>query len=201
MAAPLEFYFDFASPYGYIAAQRIDVLAQKHGRGVDWRPMLLGAVFKVAGTQPLTEYPLKGKYSTYDFQRSAREHGIAFRMPSKFPLATIGAARGAYWLKATHPDKAVPFIKAVYAAYFVEDRDISSNDVLAEIAASLGIDAKAFLAGLEQPDIKAKLREVTEDAIQQRGVFGSPFTFVDGEPFWGADRLDQIDRWLSRGGW
>jgi 2-hydroxychromene-2-carboxylate isomerase len=95
----------------------------------------------------------------------------------------------------------VPFIKAVYAAYFVEDRDISSAEVLAGIAASLSVDSKAFLAGIEQPEIKAKLREVTEDAIQQRGVFGSPFTFVDGEPFWGADRIDQIDRWLSRGGW
>jgi 2-hydroxychromene-2-carboxylate isomerase len=201
MAAPLEFYFDFASPYGYIAAQRIDALAQKHNRSVDWRPMLLGAVFKVAGTQPLTEYPLKGKYSTYDFKRSAREHGINFQMPSKFPLGTVAACRGTYWLKATHPDKAVPFLKAVYRAYFVEDRDISSNDVLADIATDLGVERKAFLAGLEQPEIKAKLREVTEDAIQQRGVFGSPFTFVDGEPFWGADRLDQIDRWLSRGGW
>jgi 2-hydroxychromene-2-carboxylate isomerase len=201
MVAPLEFYFDFGSPYAYIGAQRIETLAQKHGRTVDWRPMLLGAVFKVAGTQPLTEYPLKGKYSTFDFQRSAREHGIAFKMPSKFPLATIGACRGVYWLKATDPDKAVSFIKAVYAAYFVEDRDISSPDVLAEIATSLGIDAKAFRAGIEQPEVKARLREVTEDAIQQRGVFGSPFTFVDGEPFWGADRLDQIDRWLSRGGW
>lgn len=201
MAAPLEFYFDFASPYGYIAAQRIEAIAQKHGRSVDWRPMLLGAVFKVAGTQPLTEYPLKGKYSTHDFNRSAREHGIAFRMPSKFPLATIGACRATYWLKTTDPDKAVPFLKAVYKAYFVEDRDISSTEVLADIAADLGIDRKAFLAGIEQPEIKNRLREVTDDAIQQRGVFGSPFTFVDGEPFWGADRLDQVDRWLSRGGW
>ncbi|MCW0232143.1 MAG: 2-hydroxychromene-2-carboxylate isomerase [Ferrovibrio sp.] len=201
MAAPLEFYFDFSSPYGYIAAQRIDALAAKHGRSVDWRPMLLGAVFKVAGTQPLTDYPLKGKYSTHDFKRSAREHGIAFHMPAVFPLPTQGACRGTYWLKQAAPDKAVPFARAVYAAYFVEGQDISSAEVLADIATALGIDRKAFLAGIESPEIKAKLREVTEDAIQHRGVFGSPYTFVDGEPFWGADRLDQIDRWLSRGGW
>lgn len=201
MTAPLEFYFDFASPYGYIGAQRIDAIAQKHGRGIDWRPMLLGAVFKAEGTQPLTQYPMKGKYSTHDFKRSAREHGIVFNMPKTFPLATIGACRGTYWLKQTAPDKAVPFIKAVYAAYFVEGRDISSAEVLADIAASLGIDRKAFLAGIELPEIKLKLREVTDDAIQHRGVFGSPFIFVDGEPFWGADRIDQIDRWLSRGGW
>jgi 2-hydroxychromene-2-carboxylate isomerase len=201
MAAPLEFYFDFSSPYGYIAAQRIDALAARHGRGVDWRPMLLGAVFKNEGTQPLTAYPMKGKYSTHDFKRSAREHGIVFHMPASFPLPTQGACRGTYWLKQAAPDLAVPFARAVYAAYFVEGRDISSSDVLADIAVGLGIDRKAFLAGIESPEIKARLREVTEDAIQNRGVFGSPYTFVDGEPFWGADRLDQIDRWLSRGGW
>ncbi|WP_341704100.1 2-hydroxychromene-2-carboxylate isomerase [Ferrovibrio sp.] len=201
MAAPLEFYFDFSSPYGYIAAQRIDAIAARHGRSVDWRPMLLGAVFKVAGTQPLTQYPLKGQYSVHDFNRSAREHGIAFSMPEKFPLPTQAACRGAYWLKQILPEKAVPFMKAVYAAYFVDGQDISSPEQLAGIAAGLGIDKASFLAGIESPEIKAKLREVTEEAIQKRGVFGSPFTFADGEPFWGADRLDMLDRWLEKGGW
>src|SRR3546814_10587413 len=112
MAASLEFYFDFASPYGYIGAQRIDAIAARHGRKIDWRPMLLGAVFKVAGTQPLTEYPLKGQYSVHDFNRSAREHGIAFNMPEKFPIPTQAACRGTYWLKQTLPEQAVPFIKA-----------------------------------------------------------------------------------------
>lgn len=201
MAAPLEFYFDFSSPYGYIAAHRIDGIAAKHGRTVDWRPMLLGAVFKVAGTQPLTEYPLKGKYSIHDFKRCAREHGIAFNMPAKFPLATQAAARGACWLKEAMPEKAVPFIKAVYAAYFVEGRDISSPSLVADVASGVGVDSGAFLQAIDSPEIKSKLREITDDAIQNRGVFGSPFTFVDGEPFWGADRLDMIDRWLERGGW
>ncbi|HEX6956696.1 MAG TPA: 2-hydroxychromene-2-carboxylate isomerase [Ferrovibrio sp.] len=201
MAAPLEFYFDFSSPYGYIAAQRIDAIAAKHNREVDWRPMLLGAVFKIAGTQPLTHYPLKGQYSTHDFKRSAREHGIAFNMPEKFPLPTQAAARGVYWLKEVLPAKAVPFIKAVYAAYFVDGKDISSPDLLADIAAGMGVDRKELLAGIENPEIKDKLREVNDDAIKNRGVFGSPFIIVDGEPFWGADRLEMIDRWLERGGW
>lgn len=201
MAAPLEFYFDFSSPYGYIAAQRIDRIAAKHGRQVDWRPMLLGAVFKVAGSQPLTQYPLKGDYSTKDFSRSAREYNIPFNMPETFPLPTQAAARGVYWLQQTDPDKAVPFIKAVYAAYFVDGNDISSPALVADIAAGLGVDRKAFLDGIESPEIKARLREMTEDAIHRRGVFGSPFTFVDGEGFWGADRLDMVDRWLTRGGW
>src|SRR3546814_16846921 len=88
--------------------------------------MLLGAVFKVAGTQPLTAYPLKGQYSVHDFNRSAREHGIAFNMPEKFPLPTQAACRGPYWLKQTLPDKAVPYIKAAYMDSFVDCRDFSA---------------------------------------------------------------------------
>lgn len=201
MAAPLEFYFDFSSPYGYIGAMRIDQIAAKHGRAVEWKPMLLGAVFKVAGSQPLTQYPLKGDYSTKDFARSAREHNIPFNMPKTFPLPTQAAARGVYWLQQTAPDKAVGFIKVVYTAYFVEGKDISSPDLVSDIAASLGVDRAAFLQGIESADIKGKLRNETEEAIHKRGVFGSPFTFVDGEGFWGADRLDMVDRWLARGGW
>lgn len=201
MAAPLDFYFDFGSPYGYIGAQRIEEIARKHGRTVNWHPMLLGAVFKNEGTQPLTQYPMKGKYSTHDFKRSAREHGIAFNMPAKFPVPTQAAGRGVYWLQQEQPDKVVDFIKTVYSRYFVDGVDISSPETVGDIAAGLGIDRKAFMAGIESQPIKDKLRAVTEDAIQHRGVFGSPFTIVDGEPFWGADRLDQVDRWLSRGGW
>lgn len=201
MAGVLEFYFDFSSPYGYIAAERIDMIAGQHGRSVDWRPMMLGAVFKVAGTQPLTQYPLKGQYSIHDFQRSAREHGIQFNMPANFPLPTQVAARGIYWLKQNNPELAVPVARAIYAAYFVDGLDISVPDTVAGIAANMGVDRKEFAAGVESAEIKSKLREVTEDAIQNRGVFGSPFVFVDGEPFWGADRLDQIDRWLKQGGW
>lgn len=201
MAAAVEFFFDFSSPYGYIGAQRIAAIAKKHGREVNWHPMLLGAVFKTEGTQPLTQYPRKGQYSTHDFKRSAREHGIAFNMPATFPLPTQAAARGVYWLQQHAASAAVPFIHAVYAAYFVDGRDISSPELIGDIAASLGADRAAFMAGIESPEIKARLREVTEDAIQKRGVFGSPFTIVDGEPFWGADRLDQVDRWLDRGGW
>lgn len=201
MANPLEFYFDFSSPYAYIAANRIDGLAARYGREVDWRPMMLGAVFKVAGTQPLTMYPLKGQYSIHDFQRSARQHGIAFAMPANFPVATQVAARAVYWLKKNAPAKAVPFAKAVYKAYFVEGRDISNPETVFDIAAGMDIERTALAAGVEDPEIKLYLKTVTEDAIHKRGVFGAPFIFVDGEPFWGADRLDMIDAWLARGGW
>ena len=118
MAAPIDFYFDFSSPYGYLAAQKIEALAEKHGRTVDWHPMLLGVVFKETGAAPLTMVPLKGDYSRRDFERSARFHGIAgFRMPPKFPIASQAPARIVLWPKARDPALAVRVAKALYRAY------------------------------------------------------------------------------------
>ncbi|WP_119421985.1 2-hydroxychromene-2-carboxylate isomerase [Desertibaculum subflavum] len=200
MPAPLEFYFDFSSPYGYIAANRIDAIAAKHGRGVTWLPFLLGVAFRSSGGQPLVDYPMKGDYSRADFARSAREHAIPFNMPARFPLATQMAARSFYWLDAGNADLARRFAKAAYAAYFADGRDITDASVLSALASSLGIDAGAMLTAAAAETWKAKLRDMTDEAVG-RGVFGSPFVFVDGEPFWGADRLDMVDRWLARGGW
>jgi 2-hydroxychromene-2-carboxylate isomerase len=201
MPAPIEFYFDFSSPYGYLAANRIDAVAAGHGRDVAWYPFLLGAVFKVAGTQPLTAYPLKGDYSVHDFRRCARLHNIPFNMPASFPVSGLHASRAFYWLEKADPAKRKPFALAVYRAYFADGRPIGEADVVAEIGAGLGIDRAALLAGMQAPEVKQRLKEVTDDAIERRHVFGSPFVFVDGEPFWGADRLDMIDRWLATGGW
>jgi len=200
MSTPLQFYFDFSSPYGFMAAQRIDALAQKHGRTVDWRPMLLGVAFKQTGAAPLTEVPLKGDYSRRDFARSARFYGIeGFRMPSRFPIPTQAPGRLVTWVRRAQPGAAAAVAKALYAAYFLHDRDISGPDVVAEVAAETGLDRAAARAALDDPAIKDAFRREVEEAIS-RGVFGSPFVFVDGEPFWGIDRFDQIDRWLATGG-
>ena len=200
MAAPVEFWFDFSSPYGYLAAQRIEALAARHGRTVDWRPMLLGVAFKVAGTAPLTEIPMKGEYSKRDFARSARFHGVAdFRMPSRFPIATQAPARILLWTKSRDPASAARVAKAMLRAYWVDDRDISNADVAAAVAGEAGLDAGAARAAVDDPAWKDALKREVEAGLA-RGVFGSPFVFVDGEPFWGLDRFDQIDRWLATGG-
>ena len=200
MPIPIEFYFDFSSPYGYLAAQRIEALAAKHGRTVNWRPILLGAMFKETGMAPLTEVPLKGEYSKRDFDRSARFHGIAgFRRPSRFPIPTQAAARIVLWLKGHDAPLQVPVIKALFRAYFVDDVDISSPDTAVAIAAREGVDAIAARTAIDDPAIKDALKREVDAAIA-RGVFGSPFVFVDGEPFWGLDRFDQIDKWLATGG-
>ena len=200
MGRPLEFYFDFSSPYGYIAAARIDDLAARHGRAVIWRPILLGAVFKTTGQQPLTTIPLKGAYAERDLYRSARLYGVPFRLPSKFPIAATGACRAFYFLSDQDPPLARRLALELYKAYFADDRDITSPDVIVEIGGGLGADKDGLTTALNDPALKDRLRSEVDAAIA-RGVFGSPYVIVDGEAFWGADRLDQVDRWLATGGW
>ncbi len=196
--SPLQFFFDFSSPYGYLAAQKIDALAAKHGRAVDWRPMLLGVVFKQTGAAPLTEVPVKGPYSKHDFARSARFHGVEFQMPPVFPIPAQAPSRIVLWAKQKNPADGAKVAKALYRAYFVDGLDISKADVAAEVAGRAGFDAAAARAAVDDPAIKDLLKREVEAAIAA-GVFGSPFVIVDGEPFWGMDRFDQLERWLARG--
>ncbi len=198
MTNPIDFYFDYSSPYGYFAALKIDDLAARHGRGVNWKPILLGVVFKVTGAQPLPSLPLKGDYAKRDIARSARYLGVEFKYPSKFPIASQAPARAFYWANDRDPALARKLAKALYRAYFVEDRDISSPEVTAEVAATLGLKRDEVLAALNDPAVKDRLKNEVDAAIR-RGVFGSPYIVIDGEPFWGVDRFDQIERWLAHG--
>ena len=201
MAQPIEFWFDLSSSFGYLAACKIDEIAEKHGRTVDWRPYLMGAVFKDEGNQPLTLYPRKGRYSLLDMARTARLFGVPFELPEPFPVGTIAAARAVYWLKRRDPAAARDFALALYRAYFADGRNIGEPNVVLAVAEEQGLDTAALEVGLRDPAVKDALKQATTEAIEDRGIFGSPFIIVDGEPFWGADRLDQVDRWLETGGW
>ncbi len=196
----IDFYFDFSSPYGYIASHRINAIAQKHGRGVNWRPYLLGAVFKVNGRRPLPEQPLVGDYARRDFARSARRHAIPLKIPERFPISGVNPSRAFYWLDERDPEQAKALARALYQAYFVDGRDISDPEQVADVAAVAGSEHSAVLAALQDPKVKERLKRETDAAIA-RGAFGSPFVFIDEEPFWGNDRLDEVDRWLETGGW
>jgi len=199
MSAAIEFYFDFSSPYSYLASELIDELAAKYGRAVEWRPIMLGAAFQKAGTQLLINVPLKGPYSLRDFSRSARFYGVNFKFPQKFPLATHYAARAYYSLMARSDPRTREFAHAIFRAYWVDGRDISELPIMLKVATETGFDAQALSEAVNMPEIKERLRAETEAAIA-RGMFGAPYIIVDGEPFWGADRLPQIERWLATGG-
>ena len=200
MAAPIDFYFEFASPYGYLASTQIDALGARHGRAVVWHPIMLGAAFKATGAKPLTQTPLKGPYLLHDAPRFARLLGVPFTAPPIMPANSLAASRACVWLEADDPALARRLAQAVLRAHWGEGQDIGAPEQVAAIAAPLGIGRDALLAAVADPAIKERLKQSTAAAIE-RGVFGSPFVFVDGEPFWGADRLPQVDAWLARGGW
>ncbi len=200
MTGSIEFYFDFSSPYSYFASYKIDVLAGRHQLDVAWKPVMIGAAFKRTGARPLTETPLKGEYAKHDWQRLARFMEVPWTLPEPFPIAALAPSRAFYWLAGKDPELARLFAHTAFAAYYGENRDISRPDVVADLAAVLHVDREELLAALKEPTIKARLRQETEQAIA-RGVFGAPFIFIDGEPFWGSDRMWMIDKWLERGGW
>ena len=197
MAADIDFYFDFSSPYGYFGSTAIEALAARHGRKVRWHPILLGLIFRATGAGPLVDVPLKGDYARHDFRRTADMNGIDFNMPAPFPIATGAPARAMLWTRAEHGDQqAVALAKALYRAYFVDNLDISSADNVVQVGAAMGLDATALLAGLNSTPIREQLKADT-DAAMQAGVFGSPFVIVDGERFWGFDHFPTIDAMLS----
>jgi 2-hydroxychromene-2-carboxylate isomerase len=199
MAAPIDFYFDFSSPYGYFGSTKIEALAAKYGRTVNWKPVLLGIIFKTTGGAPLPTLPLKGDYARTDFERSARFLGVPYRTPSVFPIGTMSATRAFYWLQAQDPAKAVALAKALYKAYFVDNVNISDNAAMLNVASGMGLQADEVSAGINDAAVKDKVKAEVEAAIAA-GVFGSPYVIVDKEPFWGVDRFDQLDRWLAKGG-
>lgn len=197
---PIDFWFDFSSPYGYLLSEKIDAVAAKYGRKVKWHPILLGVIFQATGSRPPADgVSSKGTYMLHDFHRSARHMGIPYNPPSRFPLPTQNAARAYYWLHGQDCALARQFAHAVYRGFFVDDLDVSSPAIILEIASKLGVDRSTLETALQSPEIKARLKEQCETALKA-GVFGSPHVIIDGEAFFGADRLPQIEHWLESGG-
>jgi 2-hydroxychromene-2-carboxylate isomerase len=199
MPNAIDFYFDFSSPYGYLASTKIEAIAARHGRLVAWRPFLIGALYKQLGYVPL-EQPGKRAYLLHDVPRSARAMGMALSFPPSFPEALIAPARAVYWIADRAPQAAGPFAAAAFRAYWAEGRNLADPQVVADIAARHGFARDDVLAALADSVVKERLKTETDAAIANK-IFGSPFIVIDGEPFWGADRLDQVDRWLATGGW
>ena len=201
MVGPIEFYFEFNSPYGYIAAHLIDDVADRHGRTVDWKPFLLGAVFAMTGAKALMDtHPLKSSYALNDMKRTARLHGVAFNMPDRHPFSPVSAARAVYWAKDRDGDAAKALTRALYAAALCDNRSIAGaargcrHRRHGRLRPRRGGRRACRRGGQGAPQAGGRRRH-------RRGVFGSPFFIVDGEAFWGVDHIAQLDRWLETGGW
>jgi 2-hydroxychromene-2-carboxylate isomerase len=195
----LEFWFEFASTYSYVAAMRIEDLCRDAGVRLVWKPFLLGPIFALQGweTSHFNLNPRRGAYMWRDMERLCAKFGLPWRRPSEFPRLTTVPARVACAI-ADEP-WCGDFVRRVYVANFGEDRPIGERSVVAEILAELGQPADAILARAESPDFKPILRANTEHAIEL-GIFGAPNCVVDGELFWGEESLqDAIDWALGRG--
>jgi 2-hydroxychromene-2-carboxylate isomerase len=195
----LQFWFEFASTYSHIAAQRIEALAAAAGVQIAWRPFLLGPIFKAQGwdNSPFNLYPAKGAYMWRDMERECERFAIAFRRPSVFPRNGLIAARVAAaaeaqaWLPA--------FVREVYLANFAEDREIGDPAVVAEILRRSGCpDPQAAMAEANTDAVKQRLRAHTEQAIAL-GIFGAPSFVVGDELFWGSDRMEAALTWAMKG--
>jgi 2-hydroxychromene-2-carboxylate isomerase len=192
----VEFWFEFASTYSYPAAMRIEALASAAGVRVAYRPFLLGPIFANQGwnDSPFNLYPAKGQYMWRDLERICAAHGLPLRKPSAFPRGSVLAARVA--LLGADAAWVPTFVRAIYSANFVQDRDIGSAEVVGDVLRELGCDAESVIAQASEPAIKTRLREQTE-AAQARGIFGAPSVLVGDELFWGHDRLEQALAWAS----
>lgn len=199
MNPTVHFYFDFSSPYSYIANEWIDAVAARHGRTVQRHAILLGATFQAAELKSPVAYPLKREYSLRDFPRSARFEGVPYTPPPVFPIPTQNAARLFWWIADTQGDAAAAaWATACFRAVFARGVALHEPAALKTLAADHGLDADAAEAVWNDPAWKLRLKTENEAAIAA-GVFGAPFFIVDGEPFWGNDRRPQIERWLESG--
>ena len=192
----VSFWFEFASTYSYPAAMRMQARADAAGVAVEWRPFLLGPIFQAQGwnDSPFNIYPVKGRYMWRDLERICAREGLALRRPSRFPRPSLIAARVAC-VGASEP-WGPAFVRAVYAANFVGDREIGDATVVAELLRSVGVDADAALTQAQGVEAKARLRANTDEAMRL-GIFGAPSFVVGDELFWGNDRLEESLQWAT----
>ncbi len=195
----VEFWYEFASTYSYLAAMRIETLASDCNIRIVWRPFLLGPIFKKQGwdTSPFNLHPAKGRYMWQDMERQCERYGIPFTMPAPFPQHSLLAARIAHggrqqsWIGA--------FTRAVYVAEFGQGLDISDEGLMANLLLETGAPVTQVLNEASSSETKIGLRAAVSEA-EERGIFGAPsFVLESGELFWGDDRLELALETAARG--
>jgi len=190
MEKQVEFYFDFGSPYSYMAYKALPAIAAAHAAQIAWRPMLLGGVFKATGNHSPAEIPAKSRWMQQDMQRWAARYGAVFSFNPHFPINTLLLMRGAVGMQMRGPDFH-KYVEAIFHAMWGEPRNLGDAAELAAVLRRAGFDADAFLALVNDTAVKEQLKKHTEEAVA-RGVFGAPTFFVGEEMFWGQDRLDFV---------
>ncbi len=191
MSKTIEFFFDFGSPTTYLAHTQLPRIAREAGAALQYRPMLLGGVFKATGNVSPVTVPAKGRWMGQDIARWARHWGVPFTFNPHFPINTLTLMRGAVGLQMRQPQDFTRYVDAVFHAMWVNPRNLGDAAVLAAALAEAGFDADALMALVGDAEVKAKLVANTEEAVA-RGVFGAPTCFVGEQMFFGQDRLDFV---------
>lgn len=196
--APIRFWFDFISPFGYVASLRIDDIAARHGRTVDWCVLLLGVtVLKVMGLPAVPQTPLKGAYAARQLQRHLRRAGITLaRDPNAAPMNPLPSARAFAWLRAHATEHAKPAARAIFHAYWREGRAMDDGAQLRQVLVAAGVPGAVVERALGSAEAASLLRADVDAAIAA-GAFGSPYFIADDEPFFGVDNLELLDEWLA----
>ena len=196
MTKTVEFFYDFGSPTVYLAATQLPDIAASVGATIDWRPMLLGGVFKSTGNQSPVVVPAKAAYMNNDLKRFAKRYGVPFRFNPHFPINTLALMRGA----VAYQDDAVAsstYRDAIFTAIWVEARNLNEPDVIGQVLSAAGLDPAELMNRIGQQAVKDQLIANTEEAVN-RGVFGAPTFFVGEQMFFGQDRLDFVAEAISR---
>lgn len=195
MTKTVEFYFDFGSPTAYLAFKRLRQLEASHGLKIDYRPVLLGGVFKATGNASPVTIPAKGAYMlTHDLPRFARRYNVQVNFNPHFPINTLKLMRGA--LAAIKLDCLPGYMDAMFDAMWIDGKNMGDMDVVREVIQAAGLPADELIAGMDDPAIKQILIKTTEDAVT-RGLFGVPTLFMGDEMFFGQDRLDFVEEALA----
>ena len=195
MTKTVEFFFDVGSPAAYLAWTQLPSMCSKAGGSIDFKPMLLGGVFQATGNQSPMTVAAKGKYVLGDLERHALRYGVPFLHNPHFPINTLTLMRGATAVQMHQPERFAAYVGAVFRAIWVDQMNMNDPQVVASVLQAAGFDPAALLAQAADPQVKERLKQVTQDAVA-RGVFGAPTFFVDGQMFWGQDRLDFVKEML-----
>ena len=196
MSKTVDFYFDFGSPAAYLAATQLPHIAADTGATITWKPMLLGGVFQATGNHSPAEIKPKGPYMTADLQRYAKRYGVPYAHNPHFPINTLLLMRAATGIQAQQPERFADFVKAIYAAIWVDGKNMNDPAVVGEVLQAAGFDPAAVLALANAQATEDQLKATTQEAVE-RGVFGAPTMFVGQDMFWGQDRLDFVREYLA----
>lgn len=190
MTRTLEFYFDYGSPYSYLADTQVEAIVQRSGATLVRRPMLLGGVFKSTGNHSPAELPQKSTWSAFDMPLWARHYGVPFQRNPFFPINTLALMRGA--AAAEIDGSFARYHPAIFKAMWVDGRNLNDIKEVAAVLAAAGLDPQKFGNRIQEQDVKDRLKATTDEAVA-RGVFGAPTSFVDGQMFFGNDRLPFVE--------